>query len=75
MNSKTLIRNALTVLVVFLVLAVFFGLVISPPEEKEEVSFSALIDKIEKEEIKEIIITGSEIVAVQIDEAKIKTVK
>jgi cell division protease FtsH len=74
-KSKNLTKNILSVIIVFLFLAVFFGLIVSVPEEIEEISFSELISIIDKEEIKEITIIGSNIQAIRNDETKIKTIK
>jgi cell division protease FtsH len=73
--SKNLTKNILIIIVVFLILTMFFGLLITPPEQIEEVSFSELIDKIDGEEIKKIVIVGSEIEAILKDETKVKTIK
>jgi cell division protease FtsH len=75
MNSKNLIKNALIIVLVFLSLSVIFGLIISPVEKPEDVSFGELVRKIEEDEVSEIVVVGQEITAVLKDETKIKVIK
>jgi cell division protease FtsH len=75
MNSKNLIKNALIIVLVFLSLSVIFGLIISPVEKPEDVSFGELVRKIEEDKVSEIVVVGQEITAVLKDETKIKVIK
>jgi cell division protease FtsH len=75
MNSKNLIKNVLIVLIVFLSLSVFFGLIITPPEKIDDVSFSELANRINQEEITSVVIVEQEVIATQKDETKIRTIK
>ncbi len=75
MKSKNLIKNVLMIVVVFLFLTVFFSLIVEPPQQIEEVSFGELVNKINEEEIKEVVIVGQEVTATKEDGSKIKTIK
>lgn len=76
MKNKILIKNILIVLAVFLSLSLLFGFIDLIPEATENVSLTQLIERINKGDIKEIAVVGSEIIATQVkNEAKLLTKK
>jgi len=58
---KNLIKNFAIILIVFLVLSGIFTLFSSPFEEKTEMSLSQVVEKINKGEIKNIVVSGNEL--------------
>jgi len=72
---KGLEKNILTVVMVFLVMALLFGAIITPEEKIENVSISRLAREVSEENIKKIIVRGHEIEAVRQDDTKITTLK
>ncbi len=75
MKHNNLIKNTIAILAIFLVLTVLFGLIISPPEKTEEISFSELVRKISEGELESIVVTGSTITATRHDGVKLEAFK
>ncbi|MFH0830623.1 MAG: ATP-dependent zinc metalloprotease FtsH [Parcubacteria group bacterium] len=59
--TRTLVRNLLVSLVIFLIIAAAFAIVQVPSGSTEEVTLSKLVSEIEREEVKKIEVRGDEL--------------
>jgi len=72
---KSLIKNFIIVLLVFLVVSGLFALFAQPAEEPKEISLTQLVREINDGNIKKIIVTNDDISIIYFDETKAKTRK
>ncbi len=75
MKIKGLEKNILSVVGIFLIMAILFGLIVSPPKEVDEISLSQLAKMINEGNVKEISVTGSELSVIQTDETELVSLK
>lgn len=67
---KNLIKNLLIIILIFLVVSSVFALFSKPFEEKKEVYLNQLVQEIEQEKIKSIIVSGNELQLTYRDDSK-----
>lgn len=67
---KNLIKNFLIIVLIFLVVSSVFALFSKPFEEKKEIYLNQLVQEIEQEKIKNIIVSGDELQIVYKDESE-----
>ena len=72
---KPLIKNILIVLIIFLLLGGILGLFSDPFQDKKEVSLTKLVEGINKEEVKEITISGNDISVLYKDQTQAEAKK
>ena len=72
---KPLIKNILIVLIIFLLLGGVLGLFSDPFQDKKEVSLTKLVEGINKEEVKEITISGNDISVLYKDQTQAEAKK
>ena len=72
---KPLIKNILIVLIIFLLLGGILGLFSDPFQDKKEVSLTKLVERINKEEVKEITISGNDISVLYKDQTQAEAKK
>ena len=72
---KPLIKNLLIVLIIFLLLGGILGLFSDPFQDKKEVSLTKLVERINKEEVKEITISGNDISVLYKDQTQAEAKK
>ena len=58
---KKLIKNFIIIILIFLVISGIFALVSEPFEEEKEISLTQLVEEINQEKIKKIIVSGNEL--------------
>ncbi len=63
-SLKNFIKNFVGILLIFLVISALFGLFTNPFEEKKKISFTKLVEDIEQEEVKRIVVENSELTIV-----------
>lgn len=73
--TKSLIKNILTIILVFAIIASFASLFYSPFEEIEKISLSALVQKINAGEVKSIIVEVNNLSVVLQDDTKLESRK
>ena len=69
-NTSSLIKNFLFVVLIFLIISSVFSLFFQPFEKKQEVSITQLVEDINQEKVKKIIVAGSELSILYQDESK-----
>ena len=72
---KSLLKNFIIILLIFLIISAAFGFFSSPFEKEKEVSLTQLIETIEQEKIKKITVSGDELSILYQDETKAKARK
>jgi ATP-dependent metalloprotease FtsH len=72
---KNLAKNIAIILLIFLVISSIFTLFSEPFEEKNEMSLSAVVEKINQEEIKKITVSENDLEIIYHDETKVFSVK
>ena len=72
---RTLIKNFLLILLIFLTISAFFSLFLQPLKDIKELSITQLAEDINQDKVEEIIVSGDEIQALYKDETMIKTRK
>ncbi len=72
---KSLIKNLIIILLVFLVVSGLFALFVRPTEELKEISLTQLAREINQEKIKQIIVTNNELTILYLDETEAKSRK
>lgn len=71
---KNLLKNFLLVLIIFLIITGLFTF-IQPPEKEKEIAFSQLVEDINQEKVKKIVVAGNEISVLYNNDEKAKTRK
>lgn len=75
MKTKGLEKNIITVVGIFLLMTILFGLMASPTNDIEEISLSQLVRKINEGSIKEISVAGSKLEIIQHDGTELTALK
>jgi len=72
---KSLIKNFVFILLIFLIISGVFAMFTQPFEEKEEISLTQLIEDINQEKVKKIVVSGNNLDITYQDETKAKSKK
>ena len=72
---KNLIKNFVFILLIFLVVSAAFGLLSQPFEEEKEISLTQLVQDVNQDKVKQIIITGNDVAITYQDDSQAKTKK
>ncbi|MBZ9572064.1 ATP-dependent zinc metalloprotease FtsH [Patescibacteria group bacterium] len=72
---KNLIKNFIVILFIFLIISAIFSLFFQPFEKEKQLPLSQLVEEINQEKIKKIIISGNELQITYRDETKAKSRK
>jgi len=72
---KNLIKNLFFILLIFLTISAIFSLVQKPFEKEKELSFTQLVQEVNQEKIKKIIVKGNELEVIYRDDSKAKSRK
>ncbi|MDP2663978.1 MAG: ATP-dependent zinc metalloprotease FtsH [bacterium] len=72
---KSLIKNFIFILLIFLVVSGLFTLFSGPAVEEEELPLTQIVQDINQGKIKKIIISGNELEVIYVDESKVKSMK
>ncbi len=68
---KKLIKNFIIIILIFLVISGIFALVSEPFEEEKEISLTQLVEEINQEKIKKIIVSGNELQITYQDDSQV----
>ena len=74
-NIKNISKNLFIIFVIFLSISAVFALFSQPLEEEKEITLGQLVNDIEQEKVKEIIVSGNTVSITYLDETKAKTRK
>ena len=68
---KNLAKNFLIIIIIFLVISGIFALVSKPFEEEEEITLTQLVEEINQDKIKKIIVSGNELQITHQDDSQV----
>jgi len=68
---KNLVKNFLIIIIIFLVISGIFALVSKPFEEEKEITLTQLVEEINQDKIKKIIVSGNELQITHQDDSQV----
>ncbi len=68
---KNLIKNFIIIIIIFLIISGIFALVSEPFEKVEEISLTQLVEEVNQEKIKKIVVSGSELQITYQDDSQV----
>jgi cell division protease FtsH len=72
---KTLFKNFLLILLIFITISGLFSLFFQPVDQLEDISLTQVVEDINQDKVKEITVSGNEIEVIRYDDSKFKSRK